>query len=584
MRARRAWLLSFTGSARGAARRPPACVRAPASTGWALGTAAAVAGALLASAAPALAGQWALASCANPGGSVAPSEGWSSFASGGGYGSNNSTSCAPGSPMYAILSADAPVSVGSAEVLQYTPPAGSTLVGGQVRVTLRADGHGFDASGIAVAYTPAFAYDGSDVFFQCAYGLTPCYERSDDFSGVLALPPDRGGSLYLAAGCGGIAGQTCDEGGGNYRDWSLVELSWADLLLESDATPTASGFSGSLLQPEAHGTSNLQFSAQDPGGPGVYSVTVQIDGADVYRGTPDGNGGHCAPQGSEAGALLFDYAQPCKVSEAVDLPIDTTALADGAHELKVTVTDAAQNSSVVYDGTITTANRTTVSALLSSPLSSPPAGEQPSYAILPDRRTARLMRGVRRSFKRSALRLSGELRNAANAPAPGVTVWLLDQEGNHPTGAWAALSHTTTDAAGRWMLHAPTGPSRALRIVAGNSAQVASAAAGIDFTESVAPSLSLRVSARGGARLLFRGRLAISPLGRPRPLIIIETPASGGWEAVGQPVRVARNGSYRYVFRSSPLTLGRRFAFRARTPETSLWRAARSPVRRAVVR
>jgi hypothetical protein len=40
----------------------------------------------------------------------------------------------------------------------------------------------------------------------------------------------------------------------------------------------------------------------------------------------------------------------------VVLPIDTAGVPDGTHTLKVTVIDAAQNSSVVYDATITTRN------------------------------------------------------------------------------------------------------------------------------------------------------------------------------------------------------------------------------------
>ena len=93
---------------------------------------------------------------------------------GGGYGSNSGTACGPGSPMFAILSADAPVGVGSAETLQYSPPAGSTLTGGTARRRDVRRRQATDASGTAVAYTPEYAYDGSNVFFQCASGLTPC--------------------------------------------------------------------------------------------------------------------------------------------------------------------------------------------------------------------------------------------------------------------------------------------------------------------------------------------------------------------------------------------------------------------------
>lgn len=86
----------------------------------------------------------------------------------------------------------------------------------------------------------------------------------------------------------------------------------------------------------------------------MYAVTAQIDGQTLYSGTPNNNGGQCSPVGESGGALMFDASQPCPASESVDLPINTTGLADGQHTLKLTVEDAAANTSVVYDGTITT--------------------------------------------------------------------------------------------------------------------------------------------------------------------------------------------------------------------------------------
>ena len=42
--------------------------------------------------------------------------------------------------------------------------------------------------------------------------------------------------------------------------------------------------------------------------------------------------------------------------EVVDVPVPTAGLPDGSHELAVTVTDAARNSSTVLDQNITTSN------------------------------------------------------------------------------------------------------------------------------------------------------------------------------------------------------------------------------------
>ena len=220
---------------------------------------------------------------------------------------------------------------------------------------MSADGRGWDASGTAVVYTPEYVYDGANVFFQCASGLTPCSPSGYDFSGTLQIPAGRGGNLYVSAGCGGGAGAVCDEGGSNGA-WSLIELSSATLRLTNTATPTGSGVSGPLVGGSARGTEDIAFTAADPGGPGVYSVQVEADGHVLYTGTPDSNGGKCIPVGSSAGALEFDASQPCRTSEAVVEPIDTTSLPDGTHTLKVAVTDAAQNTSTIYDAEITTDN------------------------------------------------------------------------------------------------------------------------------------------------------------------------------------------------------------------------------------
>ena len=540
---------------------------------------------VLAIAPAAYAGQWIQVSCANPDQSGAPSEGWSGFASGSpGYGSTNDTNCAPASPMFALLSTAAGALVGTGENLQYVPPTGSTLAGGSVDVSLYADGFGLGASGTAVLYTPAFAYDGSDVFFQCATGQPACANGTNDFTGVLAVPANRGGDLYVGAGCGGILGQVCAQGGSNGA-WALVQLWWAHLLLTNTATPAASGFSGSLLSPDAHGTADIAFSATDPSGPGVYQVAVQIDATTVYSGTPNTNGGNCASVATDSatGALMFDLQQPCLQSETVDLPIDTTGLSDGQHVLKVIVTDAAQNSSTVLDQTITTLNRTTVSALLNAPPPpAPPAAAAPVlYGFSLDRKTKALSSGAHRLYSASALQLAGSLEGEAGGVAPGVAVALWAQPA--AGGSFVELAHTTTDGAGHWTVSAPRGSSRLLRVVAGAGAQPTSSTSVVSVKETVTPTLTLHVGTPGHARLVFTGQIGISPLGSPRPLVLIEVRGAKGWQAVGAPTRVGPRGRFRYVYPSSPLTIVRSFSFRATSPATSSWPTATSSTQKAAV-
>lgn len=414
----------------------------------------------------AYAGSWMEVSCVNPSQSAAPSEGWSSFAAGGGYGSNVGTSCGPGSPMYAILSTDAAVGVGANETLQYTPPAGSRLIGGSVDVSLYADGYGYNASGTAVAYTPEYAYNGSNVFFQCAAGLTPCSGGTNDFAGVLGIPGDRGGSLYLSAGCGGAAGYACNSGGSEGA-WSLVRLWWANLLLSSEATPTGSGVGGTLLTPNAEGTAELTLTAGDPGGPGVYLVVVQIDGKTLYSGTPNSNGGKCAPVGSSGSALMFDYSQPCPVSESVDLPINTTSLPNGQHTLKVLVQDAAGNSAVVYDASIST-KQPASNSLGAQP--GPGTGSSQAAAGAPNgtaaSRTARITLGLKRritrTYRHRALHVTGRLLDGQGHPIAGATLDVLQQIDGSPSAS--VIGHVHTRANGTFVARVPGGPTRTVLI------------------------------------------------------------------------------------------------------------------------
>jgi hypothetical protein len=313
--------------------------------------------ALVMAAGAASAGTWVQVSCVNPDGSAASSEGWSSSSSGGpGYGSSNGTNCGPSSGMFGVLGATDPEPVGASEILQYTPPTGSTLIGGQVDVDLHADGGGYNASGTAVLYEPAFAYP-DDVFFQCAEGLANCSASGHDYAGVLSLPTNRGGSLYVVAGCGGAAGYQCTTGdsAGNV---SSVQVLGAHLLLSNSAVPQAANITGTALGKNVTGTGHLLMSASDPSGPGVYAVAVAIDGRAVYAGTPNSNGGACVSLGVDPslGAPMFDHQQPCPVTEQVAVPVPTAAFSDGRHELTATVVDAAGNQSPVLDQFITTSN------------------------------------------------------------------------------------------------------------------------------------------------------------------------------------------------------------------------------------
>lgn len=301
------------------------------------------------------AGFWIQVSCVNPNGTAAPSEGWSTGQTGNDPGGIVSDDCSPGTPMTAQLSALAGAPPNTNEYLEYQPPAGSAIAGGQLYATLEADGYGTNSSGgSAASYAGLYSPDTNSPFLRCLAFFTTC-DNSNNFSGAADLPSYKGGQLYAIAGCTSGAGVDCDA---NSRDgaWALANVAWARIVLETSGSPTGTNFSGSALAKRLRGTAHLVFTAAEGSGPGIYSVQVAIDGRTAWAGTPNTNGGLCVPVGNQGTTLMFDSQQPCLTSEVVDVPVPTRGLEDGRHELAVTVVDAAGSASTVLDQTIRTFN------------------------------------------------------------------------------------------------------------------------------------------------------------------------------------------------------------------------------------
>ena len=248
------------------------------------------------------AGQWMRTSCVNPDGSAAANEGWTGYGLGGlSVGSSNKATCGPGDSMIAFLGAGSPAAAGAAEVLKYTPPENSTLIGGKALVGLSADGYGYRAVATAAMFTPEYAYDASNVFLQCVAVLAACQNGLANFYGVVDLPPGRGGSLYLAAGClGQVAGTYCTHGA-NRGAWSVVGVQWANLLLSTGAAPTAKDFTGSLLEPVAGEAYDLVVSNPPfvigPGARYTYR-DAGLDGDELCRRLVGGLPSVLAPGGT----------------------------------------------------------------------------------------------------------------------------------------------------------------------------------------------------------------------------------------------------------------------------------------------
>ena len=321
------------------------------------------AGVLLPAGAASAAGEWVQVSCVNPNGSSAPSEGWTpSTVNPGGGVPVASTQCDASSPMKATLNALAPAPAGTSATLTYTPPPGSKLIGGTVDADLWAGGYSsgsYDALAGAQLDEPTL---GTNPFVWCnAINFSNSCASNETYSGQAQLPSDAGGDLYAYATCDHEPNQpqaSCNTRSGGDGAWSDVEIHWAHLLLASVQSPQGTGFTGSALDRRVRGTAHLIFNAAETTGPGIYDITVQIDGLARWYSLPNTTDPPCNQVGRDPanGQPMYDNAQPCPLSETVDASVPTAGLPDGRHELAVLVFDAANNEATVFDQNIYTVN------------------------------------------------------------------------------------------------------------------------------------------------------------------------------------------------------------------------------------
>ncbi|MGC2373673.1 MAG: hypothetical protein WA484_07345, partial [Solirubrobacteraceae bacterium] len=150
----------------------------------------------------------------------------------------------------------------------------------------------------------------------------------------------------------------CPSGKGDPNGYAAVVYLYAsDLVLDQSSQPTVSGVEGELATASTlSGVADLSLHASDSGS-GVYRAVFTVDNTQVARTVLSNNGGHCRDVGQTTDGLpAFLYLQPCAPSLTVDLPFDTTTLADGSHHLVVSVTNASGASTVVLDRKVTVSN------------------------------------------------------------------------------------------------------------------------------------------------------------------------------------------------------------------------------------
>jgi hypothetical protein len=505
--------------------------------------------ALVMCAAVAHAGRYHVYSCRTPSGESAPADGWSgSVAAGGAFDDYAINTCSERGALIAALG-DGTVHAANVDrgTWAFAAPTKTHIAAAALWRAGDTDG------GAVVNATYEFSLAGTDpalTFDECLYVLA-CSSKGD-FSQPLGsanrvdVPAGYlGSTLYASASCGGVAEYQCPAGKGDANGYAAaVYVFAADLTLEENEDPHASNVSGELASaPAVQGQSDVAFDATDSGS-GVYEALFSVDGQVVERTVLDSNGGRCRDAGQTTdGLAAFEYVQPCEQSVSVDVPFDTTTVADGAHHLVVSVIDAAGNAAPVLDRSLTIANP-------------PPPGAANGLNASTQATLSVAWRGSRKASRLAgfgrAQTLSGRLTGPGGVPIVGAAIDVRVT----PSYAGASpvlLRSPLTDSNGRFGLRIRGGASsKSLRFAYRAHVGEAQPVAARTLTLKVRAGIALSVSPHTtsvGRRIVFRGRLLGGPIPHAGKQLVLEARSPGSSWIEFKVVRTDARGRYRATYR-----------------------------------
>lgn len=125
---------------------------------------------------------------------------------------------------------------------------------------------------------------------------------------------------------------------------SRFSIESTDIAMSDEHPPEAGTPSGSLTGGKLSGIAPVTFRANDVGA-GVRFVHIYDDGND-HAILIDSNDNACSDV-TGIGLRMYSRRVPCLLSATASATLDTTTLTDGNHTIKVTLEDAAGNTSTV---------------------------------------------------------------------------------------------------------------------------------------------------------------------------------------------------------------------------------------------
>ena len=498
---------------------------------------------LLVCASSAIAGTYTVYGCQTPRGSTAPLSGWTQVLDV--YPANWSDGC----PVAAFMWMSPSTSHGDGRYAQETfvAPPGTTIrrytLVRAVRLTT-SGGYYFQALQDSSGFWNMV--DGCETYAHCqSFGD---YRSETAPSNTFTHTAGSGTTeVQLKIICGRTGGCPSDRGGVAASVWlfqssiTLVDNSAPQIV----GSPSGPLVSGGVLS----GVVPVSLGATDQGG-GVYQVEIEVDDQVIQRQVLDDSTGTCQPP--------FVATVPCPLSAAGTVDVNTATLADGSHDLRLLVTDAAGNTATWGPITITTAN---------NPCSPIPAGvglNLNASFLEHNEKRIRLARYLTTDYARRPP-VVGELTTSTGTPVSGAPICVAVRD-DYPGAPLRAVNNVSTNGTGGFSYRLWHGPSRTIyfiyRIPGGGA---------ISDTVNVAVRAPVKVHVNShrllnGQTMMWHGNLP-GPL-PPGLLGLMQVWRGWYWQTFSE-VHVARSGRWlgRYTFTRT--TGVQRYVFRLAVPHQS---------------
>ncbi|MDO9355848.1 MAG: hypothetical protein Q7T55_19275 [Solirubrobacteraceae bacterium] len=335
---------------------------------------------------------------------------------------------------------------------------------------------------------------------------------------------------------------------------SHLRVDGIDLTVRDDAAPVVAGPAGGTITRAGarSGIETFTLPATDVGA-GVYQAILAVDGVEVARVSPDASATCTGGAGLADTDLDFTRLQPCRRAVDVSLSVDTTKYANGPHQLRATLRDAAGNLGAPATLEAAFENRPGPTPAPGTPGGGAPngtGGDVTSGTLGRKGERTKLIASYG-----SAPAIVGSLRDAAGKPIAGATIDLSEQL-DVPGAAWTSVDSIFTDAAGNYRFKPKTTATRRIRFAYAPAAGSTTYRSQREVLVAVRAKMTIKAASAVVPRrglISLSGGVKLDGLPEKGAWVEIQWLKGKAWKTIGTR-RVDRRGGWVFRHRLTSLT------------------------------